>query len=176
MTQSANGGRDAGPVEHLGSAADEDGERTLYVQSVDSFDSWPALRGGDAWRAVVEDGTTGFALFLACDATSLTAEALATFAQYCLDHDVFWVSTFGADCERVHDVFDEVDTKRGIEDRGVVMTTWHHDESVTDALDLFWHAFPDELKQGGPARVVLLVDRDEWLEEVRRSAADDLGP
>jgi hypothetical protein len=161
-------------VEQLGSVADEGGERELYVESVNSFNSWLVLWSDEAWRAVVEDGTTGFALFLACDAACLTPEALATFAEYCVDHDVFWVSTFGADCERVHDVFDEVDIKRGIGDRGVVMTTWHNDESLTDALDLFWHAFPDELTRGGPARVVLVVGHDGWLDEVRRSAADDL--
>ena len=40
------------------------------------------------------------------------------------------MSTFGADCERVHDLFDEVDTGRRLERRGVVMTAWHDQEPI----------------------------------------------
>jgi hypothetical protein len=161
-------------VEKLGKAADEDGERELYLHELDSFAEWPNLRADPMWLTVIEEDAGGFALFLACDATNIRPEVLAGLAEYCVDHGVFWVSTFGRDCERVHDLFDEVDTNRGLEERGVVMTAWHDHEPIEDALDLFWHTFPDEKKQDGPARVVLVVDSDKWVEAVRRSGAEEV--
>ena len=103
-----------------------------------------------------------------CDATTLSAELIEEFASYCIDRGLFWVGTWGADCERVHDIFDRV----GVADpqRGIVMSTWHDDEPLDDALHLFWDAFPAERKQGGAARIGISVGSSEWIEEMRRSA------
>ena len=161
-------------VEALGSIDDEDGHRRLYLQELESIPRWPALRDDRLWREVVEDDATGFALMLACDAMRVSTESLSEFAGYCMDHGVFWVSTIGPDCERVHDLFDEVEAARGIEDRGFVMTAWHEREPFEDALEVLWHAFPDEGKRNGPARVAVVVGSDEWVRAVRKSAAAEL--
>jgi hypothetical protein len=161
-------------MEMLGTAADGDGEREFYLHELEAFADWPSLRADPLWPTVVEEDDAGFALFVACDATNIPLELLVGFAEYCVDNGVFWVSTFGADCERVHDLFDEVDVDRGLEGRGVVMTAWHNREPIDEALDLFWDAFPDEEKRGGPARIALAVSFEEWAEEVRRSATEEM--
>jgi len=155
-------------MELLGHLVDEDGEADLYVALVPSFGEWPRLAADPTWKATVEESPAGFALFVACDATALSAELIGDFASYCIDHGLFWVSTWGADCERVHDIFDEVDTAQDRQ-RGIVMTAWHDDEPLEDALLLFWSAFPDEDKPGGPARIAVSVGSDEWLDAMRRS-------
>jgi hypothetical protein len=42
----------------------------------------------------------------------------------------------GPDCERVHDIIDEVIVNRnpGETDEDVIMTTWHDDEALNEAL------------------------------------------
>jgi hypothetical protein len=158
-------------MESLGHLADEDGDADLYVASVPSFGVWPRLAADPIWKATVEESPDGFAVFFACDATALSARLIGEFASYCIDHGLFWVSAWGPDCERVHDIFDEFDIAQ---DRhpGIVMTAWHDDESLDDALVLFWSAFPGEGKPGGPARVAVSVGSDEWLDGMRRAASN----
>ena len=123
-----------------------------------------------AWREKVEEDPAGFALFLACDATELSAEVIEEFAGYCVEHGLFWVGTWGPDCERVHDIFDKIDIARQNDRPGVVMSSWHDDETLVEALLLFWYAFPAEGKAGGPARIAISVGSPDWLGQIRRSA------
>ena len=150
---------------------DEDGERELYVASVPSLEDWRRLAADPVWAGTVEEPGEGFALFVACDATTLSAELIEEFASYCLERGLFWVSTWGADCERVHDIFDRVGVAENPQP-GIVMSTWHDDEPLDDALHLFWDAFPAEGKQGGAARIGISVGSSEWIEEIRQSAYD----
>lgn len=136
-----------------------------------SLDAWRRLADDPVWAATVEEGVHGFALFVACDAAMLSAELIEEFASYCIERGLFWVSTWGADCERVHDTFDRVQDPQP----GIVMSTWHDDEPLGDALHLFWDAFPAEGKLGGPARIGMSVGSHEWIEEMRQSADDFLG-
>ncbi len=158
-------------VESLGRCVDEDGERDLYVAPLLSFGDWRRLAADPAWAAAVEEPGDGFAVFVACDATELSAELIEEFASYCIDRGLFWVSTWGADCERVHDIFDRVAISKNAQP-GIVMSTWNDDEPLDDALHLFWDAFPAEGKVGGPARIGISVGSHEWIEEMRRSAND----
>lgn len=160
-------------MESLGRCVDDDGERELYVASLPSFGDWRRLLADPVWAAAVEEPRDGFALFVACDATNLSAELIEEFATYCIDRGLFWVSTWGADCERVHDTFDRVDIAR-VAQLGIVMSTWHQDEPLEDALLLFWSAFPAEGKLDGPARIGISVGSHEWVEEMRQSADDFL--
>lgn len=136
---------------------------------VSSFDDWRGLAADPVWAATVEERGDGFALFVACAATTLSAELIEEFASYCIDRGLFWVSTWGADCERLHDIFDRVGLAQGAYS-GTVMSTWHDDEPLDDALHLFWDAFPAEGKLGGPARIGISVGSHEWAEEMRLSA------
>jgi hypothetical protein len=156
-------------MESLGRYADEDGERDLYLAWVPSLEEWRLLAADSRWRETVEDSPAGFALFLACDAEGLSADLIGDFASYCIQHGLFWVSIWGPDCERVHDIFDEVDIDQEAEP-GTVMSTWHDDESLEEALVLFWDAFPSEDKLGGPARIAVSVASHDWLEQLRADA------
>ena len=113
-------------MESLGRCVDEGGERELYVASLPSFGDWRRVTDDPCWAAAVEEPSAGFALFVACDSTELSAELIEEFASYCIERGLFWVSTWGADCERVHDTFDRVDIAQDPQP-GIVLSTWHDD-------------------------------------------------
>jgi len=165
---------EAAGMESLGDVTDDEGERILYLAQLPSLDGWERLRADPMWSSVVERPGDGFALFLACDATTLPGDLIAAFAGYCVCRGLFWVSTWGPGCERVHDLFDRADLARNEPTDGIVMSTWHADETLTEALFLFWSAFPSERRAGGRARIALTVGPPQWADLVRRSAAEHL--
>ena len=157
-------------VESLGRCVDEDGERELYVALVPSFDDWRRLAADPVWAATVEEPGEGFALFLACDATTLSAELIEEFAPIASTG----VSSGSARGVRTASGFKHLRPSRhrpGAQP-GILMSTWHDDEPLDDALHLFWDAFPAEGTLGGPARIGISVGSHEWVEEMRQSAAD----
>jgi hypothetical protein len=155
----------------MGEATDEDGRRVLYTGYLEALGAWRDFVGSE-WDSIGEEP---FALFLACDATLIPTEVIAEFASWCIDRGVFWVSTWGPDCERVHDIFDEVDVgEGGATSRPVVMTSWHDNEALDEAAVLFWWAFPDRGKPGGPHRVALAVGRPDWDRALQRIARHHL--
>jgi hypothetical protein len=161
-------------MESLGDVADDEGERILYLARLPSLDGWESLRADPMWSSVVERPGDGFALFLACDATTLPDGLIVAFAGYCVGRGLFWVSTWGQGCERVHDLFDRADLARFEPTDGIVMSTWHADETLAEALFLFWSAFPSEGRAGGRARIALTFGPPQWADLVRRSAAEHL--
>ena len=155
-------------MELIGQADDEEGLRHLYLECLPTFSAWQTLAQDDLWASLVES-ENGFALFVAMDASSLSVDEIVAFADYLIEQGVFWVSTWGPDCERVHDIFDEVDVGDGAEERKpVVMTQWHAEEPLDEATLLFWTAFADEGKPSGPARIALSIGSAEWCEALRR--------
>ena len=87
-----------------------------------------------------------FAVFLAWDATTVATEEISRLATLLHNRGLAYLCTFGPDCERVHDIFDEVELElEGARpSESVIMTTWHDDESLEDALWFFVNnSFPD---------------------------------
>ena len=82
------------------------------------------------------DNQRHFVLFLALDATSIPDDLLSKLARNLLRNGLINLLAWGPDCERVHDLFD---SQRDFDetDETVVMTTWHADDSLKDALWYF---------------------------------------
>ena len=61
---------------------------------------------------------------------------ISDIANWALDQGAVYVCVWGPDCERVHDIIDEVIVNRnpGETDEDVIMTTWHDDEALNEAL------------------------------------------
>ncbi len=77
-----------------------------------------------------------FVTLLTADARGVDSERIANAARTMLDAGCAYFCTWGPRCKHVHDVIDEV---RAIPDPNpsadtVVMTTWHDDESLDEAL------------------------------------------
>lgn len=111
-----------------------------------------------------------FIAFLAADAEDVEPAVLAGFARKLLQAGCVYFCAWGADCERVHDVFDE-----GCFDvEPVIMTTWHSNESLDEALWFFLKgAVPDDQYcEPTLSALAISVGRPEWDEQIRRRLAD----
>ena len=86
-----------------------------------------------------------FRLFVAADVTGLDAAMIAEFAHAALTMGMVYFCAWGPDCSRFHDIVDativEDDTAErlfaGPNKEDTIMTTWHDDESLEEALDFF---------------------------------------
>jgi len=82
------------------------------------------------------------------------------------------------DCERLHDIVDEVVAEDDIGERrfagptstDVVMTTWHKDETLEEALGFFSiSAIPTEgFAANSDFRLAICVGNPEWARTVTR--------
>ncbi|MGC1490061.1 MAG: hypothetical protein WA798_01730, partial [Candidatus Acidiferrum sp.] len=94
----------------------------------------------------VQPSSKHFGLFLALDAVAIDVERIRRVAEKLLRRGLVYLCTWGSDCERVHDIFDEVDVRMDPEQqKPVVMTTSHSDESIEEAVWYFVNcAFSEE--------------------------------
>lgn len=83
-------------------------------------------------------------LFLAVDGTVLADEQLFSLVGWVMDQSAVYVCVWGPGCERVHDVIDEaiIELDQTETDETVIMTTWHDDETLEEAL---WFALNDAI-------------------------------
>jgi len=120
------------------------------------FDVLPLYPLKDLWKcsvvdieslgAIITPTSPHFGLFLALDALLLDVERIGRVAKGLLQKGLVYLCAWGPDCERVRDIFDEIAIGMDPEqDKAVVMTTWHSDESLQEAVWFFINsAFPDE--------------------------------
>ena len=111
-----------------------------------------------------------FIAFLAADASEIDAKVLAEFSRRLIRAGCVYFCAWGGDCERVHDVFDgeclNIDP--------VIMTTWHSDDSLDEALWFFLRsAFPDDgYAATTQSALAISVGRHDWDEHIRTRLAD----
>lgn len=154
-------------VELRASDADRDGRpRSLLLADLHRAEDWTEVAD-----ELTGTDTEGFALLVAtADHADLsTIEALARWS---IPSGIFSASFWGPGCEVAHDTFDEIDVILDIEagvdleNQPVVMTTWHAEESLEEALDYFWECpSVDDGKTYGPRRIVLAISPDGQLAE-----------
>jgi hypothetical protein len=79
-----------------------------------------------------------------------------------------WISVWGPDCERFHDIIDEEHVALRLDDpeRMDIVTTWHTDESLDEALQFFVDAahWP---KHSALEWLAVAVARADWYEQIR---------
>lgn len=134
---------------------------SLSIPSLEAFPSGLELPG------------ESFVLLLACDAREIADGALTGFANSMIGRGIAYLCAWGPDCERVHDLFDLALVRREIEggrERPHVMTTWHSDESLDEALwFMMFSAYPDEaFADTCGVDLAVSVASDEWGEHIHR--------
>lgn len=89
-----------------------------------------------------------FVCLVVCDATSVTSSELAAFSESLLLQGAVYLMCWGPDCEKVHDVIDEIivgDREPLPRFDTSIMTTWHAQESLDDTLNMFLgFSWPDD--------------------------------
>ena len=139
-------------------------DRKLFSLSIANLEAFPSK---------LELPSPHFVLLLACDARLIENSALASFAGSMIDQGVAYLCAWGPECERVHDIFDEVLVMREIEDKRDsphVMTTWHNDESLDEALwFMLYSAYPDDsLAETCGVDLAVSVANDDWASQIHR--------
>lgn len=115
--------------------------RSIYLCGSESLEHLPQR---------IQCVTKNFGLLLALDAANLPCDQIYQVASTLLDKGLGYLCSWGLDCERVHDIFDQAAIKVNETFTGddVVMTTWHSDESFEETLWFFAHAaFPTKCFQ-----------------------------
>lgn len=142
-------------------------DKDLYFLELMRLKDWPAhLRGL----------SRHFGLFLAWDASAVPDETVLTIARRTVEQGLAYLCTWGPDCLRVHDLFDTVMVEKDPKPTGesVIMSTWHSDEPLDEALWYFMYsALPaDDYSSTCQSWVVVAVDHTEWAAHIRRRLAD----
>jgi hypothetical protein len=102
--------------------------RVQFLLEIDSLDDWP--------EEIALPKSPHFVLFLACDPGELSDDDLSAVAKKALEQGAVYVSAWGGDAERVHDVFDQVETDLRPDSTAddVVLSEWHDGEPLSAAL------------------------------------------
>ncbi len=141
--------------------------RAMHLLEIDSLDDWPEE---------VDLKSRHFVLFLACDAKKSADEDLAAFAGKVLDQGMVYLSVWGGDPERVHDLFEVVDAERNPDSTAddVVLSEWHEDEPLAEALRFaVGSASPAmEYERTCKATLAVSVGNPGWAEQIRGWMAD----
>jgi len=130
-------------------------------------------------------GRGDFGLLLVCDARSRSVEDISALSRASLLAGMHWFSSWGPDCERVHDIVDEDIVDLVIQDEGradavgqpapardLVMTTWHDDEPLSEALEFFWTcAVPVGGQHDSGLRLVISVAMPDVTSGIRAAVA-----
>jgi hypothetical protein len=108
-----------------------------------------------------------FTCFCAMDARNTPANEIGKFCVSLLQLGCAYLCAWGQDCGRVHDIMDEeiVGDNPPKSDWGDVMTTWHSEESIEDALYFFLNCtVPNETyaPDGCDRAVIISVGSGDW--------------
>jgi hypothetical protein len=113
-----------------------------------------------------------FGLLLAMDAQSMASDQIGELAEKIMDKGLAYLCAWGPDCERVHDIFDEIEVQRDLkgQNANVIMTTWHSDESLEESLWFFVNsAFPDlAYEPRCKDWIVAPIGNNEWEQSIRK--------
>lgn len=116
----------------------------------------------------LESCSPHFILLLAIDATPIEDERILSIAKTLLSRGLAGISVWGPDCSRVHDLFD-IERDPNETDGRVVVTTWHDDEPLAEAVCYFdLCAYPSsEFEQDCSDWVAIAVGNKQWQEDIR---------
>ena len=87
-------------LQSFGINKSEDSKRQLFVLELAHLSNFPR---------VLNLPSPHFKLLLVSDAHQNTADEIALLAHLLIEQGLVYICSWGADCERVNDIFDEVD-------------------------------------------------------------------
>lgn len=119
-----------------------------------------------------------FACLIAWDARLASADLISAFIVPLLKAGASYFVCWGPDCERVHDIIDEVVSaegeRYGVPDDACIMTSWHDSKPLEEALWFFLvNTWPDPYYEDTTQAVLAIsVGEKEWYAAIC-SALDD---
>jgi hypothetical protein len=97
------------------------------------------------WPTSLQLPSRRFGLFVAADSRDSSVDAVSEFVLTALQQGMVYCCVWGPGCERFHDIIDDIVVEDGLSERrfvgatpnDVIMTTWHANESLEEALEFF---------------------------------------
>jgi hypothetical protein len=131
-----------------------------------------------AWPPDMRIASKYFRLFVAADTRDLSADQIGEFAENALRKGMAYCCAWGPGCERFHDIVDEMIVIDQIGEQhftsptrhDTIMTTWHADETLEEALDFFLRlAWPTPwYETESNSWIALSVANPEWTHVIRK--------
>jgi len=125
-----------------------------------------------------------FRLFIAADATKIHDDQIETFAEAALSTGMIYCCTWGPDCSRVHDLFDDViladELGPGLyappTADDVIMTTWHERDSLKKAVWYFANCtFPTKsFEHESEFWLAIAIGNRRWAASIERYLSSEL--
>jgi len=119
-----------------------------------------------------------YCLFVAIDANSFKIEDIGFFAEKMLLQGAVYICSWGPGCEMVHDCFDDVVVRDnlGVSDQTVILTTWHENESIDDAV---WFTARVAEPAGAYAKdsqtvLYVVIGNQSWVEKVNGAVVNQM--
>jgi hypothetical protein len=156
-----------GSLERVG--YDDVSERELFVLELETLEDFPQD---------LSLPTRRFVCVLAWDASKVTTDQIAALARQLLHRGAAFVCAWGPDCRRVHDIIDSVQVGSSPSQRldPVVMTTWHDDEPLAQAVRFSLIAWPDEgVEDDCGSTLGIAIGSMTWAREIRTAFSDPRG-
>jgi hypothetical protein len=119
-----------------------------------------------------------FACLVAWDARGRHHDEIAAFMGDLVRAGASYICIWGPDCERVHDIADEFETpglrSPDLPEDSVIMTTWHDDEPLEEALWFFlFTTWPDPFYESSTrSALAISVGATEWSFIIRSALSD----
>jgi hypothetical protein len=117
-----------------------------------------------------------FGVLLACNAWGISDVAIVEFARSLVENGMRYFSSWGGDCERVHDLFDSAIINREPHETedSVIMTMWLKEESLDEALWSFLYvSFPaNDYWADCGAELIIIVGNSGWAEQIKTRLSD----
>jgi len=130
------------------------------------------------WPSSLSIPSKRFRLFVAADTKNSTVDALSAFAYSALQKGMVYFCSCGPDCERFHDIVDEVILEDDLGERrfvgpdesAFVQTTWHAKYELDEALDFFarFARPPSSFEPDSDYWLAISVGNAEWAASIRR--------
>ncbi len=127
---------------------------------------------GLSWPPTLKLPAKRFRLFVAANISGVNTQIVSDFALAALNHGMVYFCSWGPDCERFHDIVDEVILEDNLNEHkfsgpgngDVIMTTWHAHDSLEEAIDFFATcAVPtDGFAPESGFRLVICVGNQDW--------------
>ena len=119
-----------------------------------------------------------FVCLLAWDARHVGVTEISAVVNFLIRSGCVYICCWGPDCERVHDIFDEVEVDLcSGSDGPCLMSTWHAHELLSEALwfSLFSARPDDAFAAECRSLVGLSIHSPEWAAEIRDAFANPAG-
>ena len=130
------------------------------------------------WSADIQIPSGRFRLFAAADVTRASTELMSEFAYSALKNGMVYFCAWGLDCERFHDIVDEVVVEDDAGERlfvgknrsDTIMTTAHDNEPLDQALDFFASLTSPTagFERNRNFRVAVSLNNAEWAAQIQR--------